>query len=464
MNVKYANRVIDKLTHGKSTSAYIKTYRGDAVTPPIGCVPIGKLNFNLYAISEPVMMSAQSTIQSDNFIQVAVNGSQPRKVYFNDPRELMEYVLSGFSSNQSNSVPGIDPRTVMTDLVVSYMSMRFMLNVVMLEYIINAGGGSNESIALAQEFYKDVYGEELDMNGPMTTLLLTGMSTGGTFKGATKDWSIVDLVRDRLEVTGVDLTVEDVETSVTYYRSGQPGDQYNSIFLDTEADQLTVSSCTSVSTTAPTFTCVPTVKTFTPTAELEMNDGYGAYLMRIRFDLTNTIYTESGPRIENEVVYVDRVVTTNPEDSNFYNDDDTWVDMYVIEDTATPYDIACGLFNIIGSPMIMANPVNNIGGIGISNSYCNLLASYDATENEITLAGMFDEFATDPQPEYVGFYEHIYSEVRYAYANKSVAKITLEPATGPNNLPYYGKCYVTEQFGGPIVLQSCLSLVLDQPA
>lgn len=459
MNITYNNTVLDRRSHGKSTSVLLKT-RQNKETAPILCLPSGKLIVNTNV----------SDGKLPGTLDVSINDGDFKKIWVYDlQNELLPLLNIGDTEDISHiTAAGIDARTIVTPSNMDTSTVRFVnshLSYFIAQIIVEAPESFEpEKLKVLREFYTDVTGTLPTLAEDLPTLDVTGLGSNATIKGENKEWPLHDILSIMHSLhsdpsSAPTFEIVNKPSKLTFRSSGDEDDIYNDVFVTNDYNEISVSSCSSLAPRVE-YTCIPTVKTFTPAVMLEMNDGLAGYWMKIRLDLKLRRWNST--QIYNETHYLYRVVTTEFREQDYYQySDDSSLGVVELSENATPTQIARAMFNIAGTTDAQfeysPTPLNDIGGFGFSGNTCNLLASYDESSNQIVLAGMFDQHATTNPPEYPVYDSTIYGK-RYVNATGCEAKITLEPMNLGAGIPYYAKCYVTEQFGGPIVIQSCTIL------
>lgn len=482
--MKYPTKLIETSTHGKSTSAYIKTYRGDIVKPPIGCIPIGMASLNLATLmgqlesdygpqSESYNAAPRSTGDLDSpgpSIMLSVNNAPFETLNLSNPYDLMSILQYG--GNPFNAPPpeGIDSRTIITIPTTIAMSMSFVMGMVLLEMM--ASSGITEAVAA----YEDIYGHPFDMEDLTAPTYIKGLGTDGVLIGNTANWNVLDMFRTAdIDFDFSDFTIVNEETKVTYRRSGLFGDMYDAIFGSPIDEEITLTSCSSLKISPPSnvYTCIPTVKEFTPTTKITMNDGKGALVLRIRYT-EHSVNSDGMPEVYDTIRHC--ILTTDIESDDFdsYQNLEN-SDVYFVDEHESAVNIFKMMFGVTNDdydnselpiPFDPNNPLTDFGYEATNKLYrvsaigtgmtAHLLSSYNDTTGIAAICGIFDEAATNTPGENNSFYQLKRHVPTYVSAYPSETTITLEKVNSV--MPYYSKCYVTEQFGEEVVLQSCLGV------
>lgn len=505
--IKYRTKLIEKNTHGGRGGSYlIKTFSELTPPPPIACVPFGMLTFTLGGLMP--QLETDYGPQSDSYemspmsldgvigggdgmvlepplndgglivgdggedgvvlpvggpsLTMSVNDGPFVTTYLDDPYDAISIIFAGNPDVKTIPVGDISPATVATNLF-NNTSMSFVIgSMIALEYMQFL----DEPLAMyLMQMHLDVFGYELtNLTNPEEGVTgVIGLNSRGEMVGKTNNWSLLELQDSVLSniptnpemppITLPQMFVEERETKVTYKRTEQPGDLYSALFNNPDENELTVTSCSVIEPEAPTYTCIPTVRAFSPTVGVELNDGNAAFVVRMRVDIS----LGSDGYITQ---YVNRVITTLGMDGNF-GSLGPGVQMYYLDPEASAVDVFKMLFGVYDpeteGSSYDATLIGGVSGIGESSNSINLISDYNPTTNQATIAGIFDEMAIEPPPQYGISYTTKYPHWRNVNANSSVTRITLEKVD-PEMLPYYAKCYITEQFGEEIVLDSCLSL------
>lgn len=482
--IKYRTKLIEKNTHGGRGGSYlIKTFSELTPPPPIACVPFGMLTFTLGGLmpqletdygpqSDSYEISPMSldgvigdgeggvALPSGPSLTMSVNDGPFVTTYLDDPYDAISIIFAGNPDVKTIPVGDISPATVATNLF-NNTSMSFVIGAMLaLQYMELL----DEELAMyIAQMHSDVFEYELDVTNPNAPTGVIGLNSNGEMVGKTDNWSLLELyntVQNNIPtnpemppITLPQMFVKERETKVTYKRTEQPGDLYSALFNNPDENELTVTSCSVIEPEAPTYTCIPTVRAFSPTVGVELNDGNAAFVVRMRIDIS----LGSDGYITQ---YVNRVITTLGMDGNF-GSLGPGVQMYYLDPEASAVDVFKMLFGVYDpeteGSSYDATLIGGVSGIGESSNSINLISDYDPTTNQATIAGIFDEMAIEPPPQYGIIYTTKYPYWRNVNANSSVTRITLEKVD-PEMLPYYAKCYITEQFGEEIVLDSCLSL------
>lgn len=465
MSVTYPNRVIDKLTHGKSSSAYIKTFRGNP--EPIGCIASGDI---------PLSLTGLEMFQGSS-ITMTVAGTDGvfKTITLNEPEEVLNIFVGGVDKTGGEGSLQIDPRTIITlNPTTENSSLCFLSSLVFLQIVVGMAPIPDELKFKISEFYIDVFGEIPNVEQPENLILHTlGIGTDGIVVGKTKSWNVLDLYTEMMsELSGTDMpdfTVVNTESKLTIKSSGEQDTFYNDIIQHNGQSQLSVNSCVKLAPKTSPFTCIPTVKTFKPTVSPVLNDGYAAVVLKVVYTVE---YMNDG-QIDTDDYHKYIIITNNPEDNFFYNYERfPNSDIYEISDeidaattfkmlfsVSPPEDLSplpLTIEDMNGSEAYHAtNKIYNVSGIG-TNRTCHILSEYDAANDLGTIAGIFDPLATDPPPRFNAEYMLKTNVPGYIYGHRQVTSVKFEEVD--TMLPYYAKCYVTEQFGEDVTLQSCLGL------
>lgn len=459
MNITYENTVLDRRTHGKSTSVLLKT-RQNKETAPILCLPSGKLVVNTNVDDGKL----------PGTLDVSINDGDFKKIWVYDLQDELRPLLSTGDIEDISHITnaGIDARTIVTPSNMAASTVRFvngyLFNFIAQILVETPEGFEPKKLKVLREFYTDVIGTLPTSAEDVSTIDVTGIGSNGTITGENKEWALHDILSivDNLNLDSPNAPTFEIvnkPSKLTFRSSGDEDDIYNDVFVTNDYNEISVSSCSSLVPRVE-YTCIPTVKTFIPTVMLEMSDGLAGYWMKIRLDLKRRRWNSN--QISNETHYVYMAVTTKFREQD-YRQHGIGGSFGVVElsENATPTQIARAMFSIAGTTDAQFEyshtPLNGIGGFGFSANTCNLIASYDESSNQIVLAGMFDQNATVHAPTHPIGNGTIYGK-RYVSATGCEAKITLEPINLNDGMPYYAKCYVTEQFGGPVVIQSCTIL------
>lgn len=315
------------------------------------------------------------------------------------------------------------------------------------------------------------------MEDPTAPTYVKGLGTDGVLIGNTANWNVLDMVRTAdIDFDFSDFMIVNEETKVTYRRSGLFGDMYDAIFGSPIDEEITLTSCSSLKTSPPSnvYTCIPTVKEFTPTTKITMNDAKGALVLKIR-------YTEHSVNSDGMSETYDTIrhciLTTDIESDDFYNHQIfPNSDVYFVDEFESAVNIFKMMFGVTNDdydnselpiPFDPNNPLTDFGYEATNKLYrvsaigtgmtAHLLSSYNDTTGIAAICGIFDEAATNTPGENNRLYQLKRHVPTYVSAYPSETTITLEKVN-PVIMPYYGKCYVTEQFGEEVVLQSCLGV------
>lgn len=489
--IKYRTKLIEKNTHGGRGGSYlIKTFSELTPPPPIACVPFGMLTFTLGGLMP--QLESDYGPQSDSYemspmsldgvigdggeggvvlpvggpsLTMSVNDGPFVTTYLDNPYDAISIIAAGNPYVKTIPTGDISPATVATNLF-NNTSMSFVVGLMLALEFMNFL--DEPLLEYIMQMHLDVFGYELtNLTNPEEIVTgIIGLNSRGEMVGKTNNWNFIEL-QDRVidsistdpemsPITLPQMFVKERETKVTYKRTEQPGDLYSALFNNPDENELTVTSCSVIEPEPPTYTCIPTVRAFSPTVGVELNDGNAAFVVRMRIDMS----LGSDGYITR---YVNRVITTLGMDGNF-GSLGPGVQMYYLDPEASAVDVFKMLFGVYdpeteGSSYdaTLIGGVSGIGESGESFNSINLISDYDPTTNQATIAGIFDEMAIEPPPQYVMNYNTKYPYWRNVSADSSVTRITLEKVD-PEMLPYYAKCYITEQFGEEIVLDSCLSL------
>lgn len=486
--IKYRTKLIESNTHGVRGGSYLIKTLGDLTPPPpIACVPFGNLQFTPNGLMNQIEVdfgpqSASYEIQpmnSDGIILVdgddggeiipigmssitmSVNDGPFVTKYLDNPLDAYTIIMSGNPNVFSEPPEDIPPQSIATQLQnVNGISVVFVIGALLaMEF---ANNGSQEDMEYVSEIHSDVFGTELDMLSPNALTGIVGLSSNGEMIGSTNNWNLIDIynkindlnsANSEIPTVNQELFVTERETKVTYKRTNIDGDVYNGVFNNVDDNELTVSSCSMIGPEKPTYSCIPTVKTFTPTVGVSLVADAAAFVVRVRID-------KDWGGGETSTYYVNRVITSMGLDGNFgFLDGIT--QMYYLDPSATPADVFKLLFGVFDlrteGSQLDASVISGVSGIGEDNNMCNLLTEYDEVNNVGTISGIFDEAAVVPEMPFGIMYTTKYPFWRNVYAEPSVTKITLE-MVDDLAMPAYAKCYITEQFGEEIVLDSCLLL------
>lgn len=480
----YPNKLIETSTHGKSVSYLIKTIRREAPVLP-KCMPVGMASLNLATLmgqiesdygpqSESYNAAPRSTGDLDSpgpSITLSVNNAPFETLNLSNPYDLM--LILQYGGNPFNAPPpeGIDSRTIITVPITSAMSVSFVMGMELLEMM--ASSGITEALAA----YEDIYGHPFDMEDPTAPTYVKGLGTDGVLIGNTANWNVLDIARTvDLDFDYNDFIIVNKETKVTYRRSGLFGDMYDAIFGSPIDEEITLTSCSSLKTSPPSnvYTCIPTVKEFTPTTKITMNDAKGALVLKIRYT-EHSVNSDGMPEVYDTIRHC--ILTTDIESDDFYNHQIfPNSDVYFVDEFESAVNIFKMMFGVTNDdydnselpiPFDPNNPLTDFGYEATNKLYrvsaigtgmtAHLLSSYNDTTGIAAICGIFDEAATNTPNENNGFYQLKRHVPTYVSAYPSETTITLEKVN-PVIMPYYGKCYVTEQFGEEVVLQSCLGV------
>lgn len=410
-------------------------------------------------------------------IQLSSNDGPFEIIRTANPEELLIILLCG--SNLNIPAPdGIDPLSIITRQLGSGISINFFMVLLLSGFF----GPTGDDVTMAA-MYEDLFGEPFTETDPLAPTSLMGFSSSATLIGKSKNWDFLEFMNTTpseppLNSDGVPVDMGQViqfqavekETKVTYKRSNDLNDVYSLLFGKNTPNQVTITSCSSITPKTYPLTCIPTVKRFTPTVRIQMNDAKGALALRVVYSIerhgAQGIYTE-----ENIACYV---LTTDGEGLDFYsNQNFPYPTVAKVNEDITAASVFKMLFGVsadndhpIRGPLpengelpdfSPTNAISGVSGIGALTT-CHLLSDYNEDTNVGSIAGIFDEFATINNTEdNVPYHAMLDNVPSYIGGYSCVTSVRLEKI--PNvQLPYYAKCYVTEQFGEDVTLQSCLGL------
>lgn len=485
--IKYKARIIENNSHGNlGGSNLIKTMSLPPVIPPIiGCMPFGMASIDLFALigqlesdygPQSESYSAEPRSMGDlespsPSITLSVNNAPFKTLNLFNPYDLPLILQYGGDPYNAPPPEGIDGRTIITISSALATSMSFVLGIALLEMMAQVG--LDEAIAA----YADIFGYPPDIEDQFAPSYFKGLGTDGMLVGTTTNWNVLDIARESdIGFDYGDFIIVNKETKVTYRRSGLFGDTYDTIFGNPDSEEITLTSCSSLKSPAlsNTYTCVPTVKEFTPTVKIYMNDTKGALVLRIKYT-EHSLNSDGMPETVTTIRHC--ILTTVIEDTAFY-DSSVFpnADVYVVDELESAVNIFKMMFGVtndeydnteLPAPFDPNDPSTDFGYEATNKLYrvsaigtgmtAHLLSSYDDTTGVAAICGIFDETATNPRDEYNRFQQLKSYVPTYVSAYPSETTITLEKVDSVVK-PYYAKCYVTEQFGEEVVIQSCLGV------
>lgn len=414
-------------------------------------------------------------------IQLSSNDGPFEIIRTANPEELLIILLCG--SNLNIPAPdGIDPLSIITRQLGSGISINFFMVLLLSGFF----GPTGDDVTMAA-MYEDLFGQPFTEIDPLAPTSLMGFSSSATLIGKSKNWDFLEFMNTTpseppLNSDGVPVDMGQViqfqavekETKVTYKRSNDLNDVYSLLFGKNTPNQVTITSCSSITPKTYPLTCIPTVKRFTPTVRIQMNDAKGALVLRIKYT-EHSLYSNGMPRTETTIRHC--ILTTDIEDTVFYGSNVfPNADVYAVDELESAVNIFKMMFGVtndeydnteLPAPFDPNDPSTDFGYEATNKLYrvsaigtgmtAHLLSSYDDTTGVAAICGIFDETATNPSDEYNRFQQLKSYVPTYVSAYPSETTITLEKVDSPV-MPYYAKCYVTEQFGEEVVIQSCLGV------
>lgn len=482
--IKYRNQIAERSGHSSTAKSYLVKTSKTFTVPIISCMPVGMISLDYNALmnqlesdygpqSESYSAEPRSTGDLESpgpSITLSVNNAPFETLNLINPYDLL--LITQYGGNPFNAPPpeGIDSRTIITLSITTATSLSFVVGLMLLEMM--ASSGITEALAA----YEDIFGYPFNVENPDAPSYIKGLGTDGVLIGNTANWNVLDIARAAdLGFDYSDFIIVNKETKVTYRRSGLFGDMYDAVFGSPIDEEITLTSCSSLKLPTPsnTYTCIPTVREFTPTTNITMNDGNGALVLRIKY--AERRFNSDGMIVEN-VTIRHCILTTDIEDSAFYNYD-TFpnADVYFVDELESAVNVFKMMFGVTNDaydnselpiPFDPNDPLTDFGYEATNKMYrvsaigtgmtAHLLSSYDDITGVASICGIFDDNAVNPRDENNYFYTLQSHVPPYVSAYPSETTVTLEKVTV--NMPYYAKCYVTEQFGEEVVIQSCLGV------
>lgn len=456
--IKYRTRVIEQITHGaRSSSALIKTIGGGVVVPPtITCTPTATTVFSAPGLNHNVGPQMRRIEERKYTLDVSINDEPFVTHVFYNPMDFLTILMTGRLNQWDSLIDGVDKETVVTALNPELQKMPYLF-----PFMIPTGDETDEVISREEQaaiisrmsaMMMDVFGLDITSDGINDTLMpIAGYDSNGAFIGKTKTWTYAELFGGFLNnIYPSGLYQNPASNKITFRRGTGYDDCYDAVVQNAEQDTCTMMSCSTTYFGLPAMTCIPTKHTFKPTITPASLDCEG-------FALSMTFVNRGGNMERaiggNDAIFVATTETDpdHPDEAKIYDFGDVRTKRTTL---ITTDDDALTVFLSLPD----TNKIPGIKTIGDGYNSANVRCVLDPSTGNLTLSGMFDEYAIEGRrTPYQRYNVIVDNEDHEKSVEQEHCEVTFN-VIAPEGLPAGLKCYVTEQFGEPVHLTSCLAM------